>query len=171
MSGPSKRDIDRLRSAARKARAHAHAPYSKYCVGAAVLTRRGKIFAGCNVENASYGATLCAERNAVAAMIAAGDRDPVACVVVTSGPHPASPCGICRQVLSEFATDRGDMTIVMSAEDEAGHAGESVTTTLSALLPMAFRPSTLRAARAAAAAAAAKNAKNAKNLRRPSRGP
>lgn len=95
--------IDRLIAAAQASRARAHAPYSRYRVGAALLTRSGGIHAGCNVENASYGATLCAERSAVAVMVAAGGVDPVACAVVTAGPRPGAPCGICRQVLSEFA--------------------------------------------------------------------
>lgn len=129
-------DLDRLLAAARLARSRAHAPYSNYRVGAAVLTRRGTVYAGCNVENASYGATQCAERGAIAAMVAAGDRDPVACVVVTAGPRPGSPCGICRQVLSEFARD---MKIVLVAEDPAGRVIARSTQSLAALLPLAFR--------------------------------
>jgi cytidine deaminase len=132
-------DADRLLTAAREARAHAYAPYSRYRVGAALLTRAGRVFAGCNVENASYGATLCAERSAVAAMVSAGDRDPVACVVVTSGGRggaPGSPCGICRQVLSEFARD---MKVLLVAEDARGRITAKKATRLSTLLPLAFR--------------------------------
>jgi cytidine deaminase len=137
------RDVDmaRLVEAARTARARAHAPYSNYKVGAALLTRRGGMYAGCNVENATFGATLCAERSAVAAMVAGGDRDPVACVVVTGGPRPGSPCGICRQVLAEFARD---MPIVLVAEDEAGRVTARSTQSLAALLPLAFRLRPLR---------------------------
>src|SRR5580704_7351856 len=99
--GDARRDLmSELIEAARRVRAHAHAPYSKYRVGAAIATRSGRVFVGCNVENASYGATLCAERNAIAQMVAAGQKDPIACAVVTAGPRPGSPCGICRQVLA-----------------------------------------------------------------------
>jgi cytidine deaminase len=127
--------------AARAARAHAYAPYSHYRVGAAVLTRRGGIYAGCNVENATYGATSCAERSAVAAMVAAGDRAPIACVVVTAGPTPGAPCGICRQVLAEFARD---MRLVMVAEDARGRVIARRSARLAALLPSAFRLSSRR---------------------------
>ena len=118
----------------RTARKRAHAPYSDYKVGAALLTRSGAIFAGCNVENASYGACICAERNAICQMVAAGESDPIACVVVTGGGKPASPCGICRQVLAEFATD---MTVVLVGEAPRGITKK--TTTLAKLLPDAFR--------------------------------
>jgi cytidine deaminase len=129
--------MDRLIAAARAARAHAYAPYSQYRVGAALLTRAGRIHSGANVENASYGATVCAERSAVSAMVAQGDSDPVVCVVVTAGPRPGTPCGVCRQVLAEFARD---MVVVLVAEDDA--AGKLVarrSVRLSALLPQAFR--------------------------------
>jgi cytidine deaminase len=129
-------DLEPLIAAARAARRHAYAPYSRYRVGAAVLTRRGRIYAGCNVENATYGATLCAERSAVAAMVAAGDRTPVACAVVTAGPRPGAPCGICRQVLAEFARD---LKLVLVAEDTRGTLPARKTASLSALLPQAFR--------------------------------
>ena len=122
--------------AARAARANAYAPYSQYRVGTALLTRRGGIYAGCNVENATYGATSCAERSAVAAMVAAGDRAPVACVVVTAGPRPGAPCGICRQVLAEFARD---MRLLLVAEDDRGRVLARKSARLAALLPQAFR--------------------------------
>jgi cytidine deaminase len=131
-----KADLDRLVAAATKARAHAYAPYSRYRVGAALLTKVGHVYAGCNVENSTFGATICAERSAIAAMVSAGDRDPVACVVVTAGPKPGSPCGICRQVLSEFA---GDMKVVMLAHDARGREVARAEARLSALLPLAFR--------------------------------
>lgn len=129
-------DLDLLVSAARQARARAYAPYSRYRVGAALLTRSGRIHAGCNVENATFGATLCAERSAIAAMVTAGDRDPVACVVVTAGPVAGSPCGICRQVLAEFATD---MEVLLVAEDAQGRITDRTSARLAALLPRAFR--------------------------------
>lgn len=129
-------DLDRLVVAATQARARAYAPYSRYRVGAALLTKVGHVYAGCNVENSTFGATICAERSAIAAMVAAGDREPVACVVVTAGPRPGSPCGICRQVLSEFAED---MKVVMIAKDARGKEVGRSEARLSALLPQAFR--------------------------------
>jgi cytidine deaminase len=129
-------DEERIITAARAVRAHAHAPYSQYAVGAALLTAAGHVYAGCNVENATYGATLCAERSAVAAMVAAGDDAPIACAVVTAGPRPGAPCGICRQVLVEFARD---MKLVLVAESRRGKIIAKKTTRLATLLPDAFR--------------------------------
>jgi cytidine deaminase len=129
----------RLVRAAKEARSRAYAPYSRYRVGAAIATQSGGIFTGCNVENASYGACLCAERNAIAQMVAAGEADPIACVVVTLGPRAGSPCGICRQVLAEFARD---MAIVLVGEGPPGH-DDRRDTTLAALLPDAFEKSAL----------------------------
>jgi cytidine deaminase len=123
--------MNELIGAARAVRKRAYAPYSRYFVGAAIATKSGKIFTGCNVENASFGATLCAERNAIAQMVAAGERHPVACAVVTAGPRAGSPCGICRQVLWEFARD---MPIALVAE-----GGRRRDTTLVKLLPDGFR--------------------------------
>lgn len=113
------------------ARENAHAPYSKYKVGAAILTRSGKTFRGCNVENASLGATICAERGAILQMVAAGEREPIACAIVTR--DGASPCGICRQVLSEFATEMPMLLVGL----EEGEAAQLVD--LKDLLPLAFR--------------------------------
>jgi cytidine deaminase len=130
---------ERLVLAAQGARARAYAPYSRYRVGAAVLTRSGAVYAGCNVENATYGATLCAERSAIAAMVAAGDRDPVACAVITAGPQPGAPCGICRQVLAEFARE---MTVLLVAEDAKGRVVARRSERLSRLFPHGFELST-----------------------------
>ena len=91
---------ERLIDAAIHVRRAAHAPYSKFQVGAAVLTPSGDVLVGCNVENASYGLTICAERSAACAAVAAGHKSIVAVAVATAGGH--SPCGACRQVLSEF---------------------------------------------------------------------
>lgn len=86
--------------AALEAGRHAYAPYSEFLVGAAIRTTSGRIVAGCNVENASYGLTMCAERNAVAAMVAGGEREIALVVVASRG--GVTPCGACRQVLAEF---------------------------------------------------------------------
>ena len=123
------RTMTKLIAAAKAARKNAYAPYSKYRVGAAILTKSGAVFTGCNVENASYGATICAERNAIGAMVAAGEDAPIACAVVTGGAKPGSPCGMCRQVLYEFAAD---MPIVLVAD------GDRRETTLATLLPDGF---------------------------------
>jgi len=119
----------RLLQAARAVRARAHAPYSKFRVGAAVLDERGRVHAGCNVENASYGLTVCAERNAVAAAVAAGARR-IRAVAVAADPA-ASPCGACRQVLAELG--RPDTEVML-----AGPEGAAASHRLDALLPAAF---------------------------------
>jgi cytidine deaminase len=126
---PAKSDLDELVAAARAARAHAYCPYSGFSVGAALRAASGAVYSGCNVENASYGATLCAERVAVACMVANGDRAIAALAIYTDVEPPAMPCGLCRQVLQEFG--RG-MTIVV--------AGPKTTkeTTLAALFPEPF---------------------------------
>lgn len=115
----------------------AHAPYSHYQVGAALQVASGKVFTGCNVENASYGLGICAERSAIVQMVAAGERDPVALVVVTRGPKIGTPCGACRQTLAEFALE---LPIYLAVE---GHVAPSELTSLEALLPHAFRSDTL----------------------------
>ena len=94
---------DELLERAWAVREHAYAPYSRFAVGAAVLAADGRIFAGCNVENLSYGLTNCAERVAIGAAIAAGVRDFIAVAVVADTELPISPCGACRQVLAEFS--------------------------------------------------------------------
>jgi cytidine deaminase len=93
---------DRLVEAAFDVRQHAHAPYSHFSVGAALLTKSGKIFVGCNIENISLRLTICAEQAAVAAAIANGDVDFVAIAVVADSKEPVVPCGACRQLLAEF---------------------------------------------------------------------
>jgi cytidine deaminase len=126
-------DVHALVAAARVARGNAHAPYSRFKVGAAVLDDRGRIHVGSNVENASYGLTVCAERNAAGAAVAAGARRIVAVAVITAASPLGSPCGACRQVLAEFALD--DALVVL-----AGPRGDRREThALGALLPAAFR--------------------------------
>ncbi|MGC4067213.1 MAG: cytidine deaminase [Polyangiaceae bacterium] len=98
-------DLATLVSLAEQVRHHAHAPYSKFYVGAALLSNSGRIYTGCNVENATYGATICAERAAICAMVSAGERAFSAIAIFTDASPPATPCGICRQVLAEFAAD------------------------------------------------------------------
>lgn len=126
---------EQLVAAALAARARAYAPYSHFQVGAALLLDDGSVVAGCNVENASYGLTTCAERTAVFTAVASGARSFRALAVAT-GPG-ASPCGACRQVLREFAPD---LPIYI-----ADAAGNYRSTSLAALLPDAFGPRTDRA--------------------------
>lgn len=125
-----------LAAAARAARRRAYAPYSGFKVGAAVLAG-GRIHAGCNVENASYGLTVCAERTAVAAAVAAGARRLEAVAVASGTSPPTPPCGMCLQTLAEFAGP--DLPVTL-----AGARGAPVQTTLGALLPHGFGKAFLR---------------------------
>ena len=126
---------DSLISAARSVQARAYAPYSNFRVGAALESSDGTVFLGCNVENASYGLTICAERSAVFAAVSAGATRFRRAVVVSDVDPPAAPCGACRQVLAEFGLD---LPI-----DGVGSKG-TVRWRLSDLLPVAFGPEQLR---------------------------
>jgi len=129
-------DWNALQSAAVQVRARAYAPYSKFSVGAALLGDDGRIFTGCNVENASYGLCVCAERNAVFAAVAAGVRTFHAIAIVSSAQEPVTPCGACRQVLAEFAP---------SFEVRCyGNDGTEKQYTTASLLPHAFSDEALR---------------------------
>ncbi len=127
--------IHRLEKSARAAAKKSYSPYSKFSVGAAVLTGSGKIFSGCNVENASYGLCNCAERTAIFSAVAAGEKKIRAVIVFTPTPQPTMPCGACRQVINEFGPD----AIVASVCNSKGR----IETTLDALLPAAFGPNDL----------------------------
>lgn len=131
-------DWPELERRALAVRHNAHAPYSGYQVGAAILVRSGSIFSGCNLENASYGLSLCAERSAVAEMVSKGESAPIAIVIVTRGPKPGTPCGMCRQVLAEFAGDELPIRLLVDGVPSA-----TQETTLGALLPQAFRRDSL----------------------------
>ncbi len=121
---------EELINLAKKARENAYAPYSKFKVGAALLTKSGKAFTGCNVENSSFGASMCAERVAVFKAVSTGEREFTEIAVVTDTKDPAMPCGMCRQVLSEFAPN-----IKIYAANLNGKIKEI---TLEKLLPYAF---------------------------------
>ncbi len=126
--------METLIQAASAAREKAYAPYSGFKVGAAVLTKNGKIFSGCNIENASYGLTNCAERTAVFTAIAAGESEFLALAVIADTPRPTAPCGACRQVMAEFGIEK----IIMCNLREARQVA-----TIGQLLPAAFQSSDL----------------------------
>ncbi|HEY1793685.1 MAG TPA: cytidine deaminase [Opitutaceae bacterium] len=125
----------RLERAARLGAARAYAPYSRFRVGAAALGGSGKVYGGCNVENASFGLCSCAERTAIFAAVAAGEKSIRAVVVYTPTPLPTAPCGACRQVIHEF----GPEALVISVCDSKNR----IETTIGALLPAAFGPGDL----------------------------
>lgn len=127
MTNDQRSNLTRL---ACEARFKAHAPYSRFLVGAAVLTESGEIICGCNVENASYGLTICAERVAFGTAVAAGHRRFQALAIATSGGHP--PCGACRQFAAEFCDD---LPILLIDSDQPDHVSE---TNLRELLPGRF---------------------------------
>jgi cytidine deaminase len=127
-------DAMKLLRAAALAAKNAHAPYSKFQVGAALFTDDLRTFTGCNVENASYGLTICAERNAVATAVASGWKKFTVVAIVSSGAKPAYPCGACRQVLAEFCAP--DTLILVASISKLSDYEE---TTLGKLLPKSFK--------------------------------
>jgi len=126
-----------LIAAAQQVRAHAHAPYSRFAVGAAVLDERGRIHAGCNVENAAYPQGWCAEASALAVMVAAGGKRVQAVAVCAVADDPVTPCGGCRQKLREFAADDCPIWV-------ADMTGPRASYTLGTLLPNSFGPEFLK---------------------------
>jgi cytidine deaminase len=131
----SQPDYEALVQAAIAARELAYAPYSRFSVGAAAQSASGHVYPGCNIENAAYGPSICAERVALGSAYAAGDRRIAAIAVVTPTDGPASPCGICRQVIAELAPDA---VVVL-----ANLAGQRRVTTPQELLPFGFGPAQL----------------------------
>lgn len=128
--------LERLEAEARRVSKNAYAPYSRFRVGTALVNENGTIFSGANVENASYGLTVCAERNAVFSSVAAGNRKIAAIVIYTPTDKPTLPCGACRQVISEFSRD----TKILSICD----TDERIESSISNLFPNAFGPNNLR---------------------------
>lgn len=122
-------DAKELMKIARKARQNAYAPYSHFAVGAALLAESGRVYTGCNIENASYGLTCCAERNAIFAAVGAGERRFKMLAVAADSSEPVAPCGACRQVIAEF----GIPLVVMGNLKEA-----TKTMTAEELLPYGF---------------------------------
>lgn len=133
----SREPLEPMLDLARRALANAHAPYSRFRIGACLRTGSGQLYAGCNVENASYPVTQCAEATAIGAMVAAGDRQITEVVIVTESAEACPPCGRCRQQLAEFAG--ADVRIHL-----CGPEGVRVTATLGELLPMAFGPGAIK---------------------------
>ena len=118
-----------LIAAAKKYRENAYAPYSKFKVGAAVLTKKGNVYGGCNIENSSFPVTNCAERTAIFKAVSEGEQEFAAIALIADTPGPCSPCGACRQVMVEFKIPR----IIM-----ANMQGEVKVVTLEELMPYAF---------------------------------
>lgn len=128
---------------AKKARERAYCPYSHHSVGAALLTREGKLYHGCNVENSAYGPTNCAERTAFFTAVCAGDREFAKIAIVggmddTDGSKPCAPCGVCRQVMSEFCDPDKFIIVLANGEDEP------LEFTLREMLPLGFFPNNLK---------------------------
>ncbi|KAG6381854.1 cytidine deaminase [Boletus reticuloceps] len=128
-----------------KAKSYAYAPYSKFRVGAALLCADGTVIKGCNVENASYGGAICAERTAIVKAVSEGKKDFIAIAVTTDVPATLSPCGICRQVLREFCHLDTPVLLVPAdyPQEGAGEEGGVRVETVGGLLPLSFGPEDL----------------------------
>lgn len=131
-----KKIIEDLIVAAKEAMDYAYVPYSKYPVGASLLTTDDEIITGCNIENASYGLTNCAERTALFKSVSQGKKDFKAIAVICKGEILASPCGACRQVIAEFLEQQAPVIL-------ANESGEYQLTSVKELLPGAFTPKSL----------------------------
>lgn len=131
--GPTPKQLELLSAAAKEASERAYVPYSHFPVGAAVLTSSGAVFVACNVENASYGLSMCAERNAIFKMASNGERHVTAVAIFTPTNTPSAPCGACRQVISEF----GPEAMIFSSCNGKPILAKRITE----LLPNAFGPS------------------------------
>jgi cytidine deaminase len=131
-------NIENLIEESKKAREKAYVPYSKFGVGAAILTTDGKVYQGCNIENAAYSMCNCAERTALFKAYSEGDRDFAMLAVVADTDRPCSPCGACRQVISELCPQ--DMKVVLT-----NLKGDILELTVAELLPGAFSPEDLHA--------------------------
>ena len=132
-----KRTINKLLNLAEEARSQSYSPYSHYGVGAALLTKNGKIYQGCNIENASFTPTICAERTAFFKAVYDGERAFSAIAVIGTGDLPAFPCGVCRQVMAEFCD--ADFVIITANRD----LSTVVVKTLDEMLPERFGPKDL----------------------------
>ena len=129
-------DYKGLIQAARKAKTHSHSPYSKFRVGAAVMTKSGKIYTGCNIENSSYSLTVCAERTALFKAVSEGEKKFLAMVISTDVNDFISPCGACRQVISDLA---GDIIVILT-----NGVGKTKIMKMKDLLPHPFTPKNLK---------------------------
>lgn len=125
-----------LLAVAKKYWHNSYSPYSKFAVGAAVLTKDGKVYGGCNIENSSYPVGCCAERTALLKAVSEGEREFAALALIADTPGPCSPCGMCRQAISEFQIPR----IIM-----ANFKGDIKVVTLEELLPFAFSDADMKA--------------------------
>ena len=132
---PNPAQLKKLKIAAKAAAKRAYAPYSRFTVGAAVLTASGRIYSGCNVENASYGLSNCAERTAIFSAAAAGERELKCVVVYTPTPTATAPCGACRQVIHEFGPEARVVSFCAGRDE--------IDVSMDALLPGAFGPTNL----------------------------